>query len=666
MNVRSTETKYLFLYPGSILDRVGPLAAAAVSFAVYIWTLAPTVTGEDSGELIAAAFTLGIPHPPGYPLWCLLAKGFIQFLPYGEIAWRVNLMSAVFASLTVYIVGLIVLHLTRSRLAAFGGPMALAFSLEFWEQSVIAEVYTLNAFFVALCVYLLLRWSRGFDKRLLYAFALVYGLSLTNHATMLLFLPVFLLYILILDKDSLGRGRQYAVMIGLCALGLSVYLYLPIRSLADPAMDWGDPGSWRGLRDVLLRTQYAHMITENPRTFERFAMQTWTFGKLYTWEFTPWVGVLAILGCVRLWRQEKAACLLLLSSFAVLTLGAILIPNFPLEHHWIWMNTPFWIPAYLIAAVFIGVTIATFAQVSSLPRAVAPVLVGIIVASPFLTHLKHNNMGRSFFARDYAANLLETMETDAIYYGSGDHTVFPLLYLQIVEGRRPDVVVFNKYGYPEPELYAAMPPELRTGIARVPTKSDTERIFTWLLEYSGRPAYATIKRPSGSRRVESSGLLYRYLATDEEAEEREFWMDYRWYTLDEEAVRGDWASALVLFEVHFARARWYFEAGEAGQATVSLVTAERLVQGDKHALNNLGTLAAEYGELEQAREYFRKSLDEDPGFVHARLNLSQAYLKLGDPEAALAEAEAALRQEPENADALDLQKKSLQGDSALQ
>ena len=140
MNTQSTETKYLFLYPGSYLDRAGPLAAAAISFAVYLWTLAPTVTGEDSGELIAAAYTLGIPHPPGYPLWCLLAKAFIQCVPYGEIAWRVNVMSAVFASLTVYVAGLIVLHLTRNRLAAFGGPMALAFSLEFWEQSVIAEV----------------------------------------------------------------------------------------------------------------------------------------------------------------------------------------------------------------------------------------------------------------------------------------------------------------------------------------------------------------------------------------------------------------------------------------------------------------------------------------------------------------------------------------------
>ena len=666
MSTKSTETKYLFLYPSSYLDRLGPLAAAAVSFAVYLWTLAPTVTGEDSGELIAAAFTLGIPHPPGYPLWCLLAKAFIQWIPYGDAAWRANLMSAVFASLTVFLVGLIVLHLTRSRLAAFAGPLALAFSLEFWEQSVIAEVYTLNAFFVALCVYILLRWSRTLEPRLLYAFALVYGLSLSNHGTMLLLLPVFALYILLLDRDALHRVRQYAVMLALGLLGLSVYLYLPIRSLADPAMDWGNPSSWSGFWDVLFRRQYAHLITDNPRTLGRFLLQTSTFAKLYAWEFTPWVGVLAILGCVRLWREEKADCLLLLSTFLVVAFGAILVPNFNLEHHWVWMNTTFWIPAYLIAAIFIGITIAAVAQVPSVPRIVAPILAAIIVASPFEAHVRHNDRGASYLARDYAQNLLDTMAPDAIYYGSGDHTVFPLLYLQIVEGVRPDVLVFNKYGYPEPEVYAAMPEELRVSIARVPTRADSERIFDWLLDYSGRPAYSTIKRPHGSRRVVSAGLLYRYLAADEEPVEKDYWADYAWNTLDEEAVRGDWSSALVLFEVNFARARLYFEEGETGQASVSLVKAAGLVRGDKHALNNLGILAAEYAEPEQARDYFIKALDEDPGFVRARLNLSKAYLELGEPVEALAEAEALLEWEAENADALDLQKKALQGVHALQ
>lgn len=72
-----------------------------ISFTVYLLTLCPTVYVGDSGELIAAAYTLGIPHPPGYPLFTILGKIFITLIPIGSIAYRVNLLSAFFASATV-------------------------------------------------------------------------------------------------------------------------------------------------------------------------------------------------------------------------------------------------------------------------------------------------------------------------------------------------------------------------------------------------------------------------------------------------------------------------------------------------------------------------------------------------------------------------------------
>ena len=145
---------------------------------MYLKTLAVTVTGEDSGELVAAASTLGIPHPTGYPLWCLLGFAFTKIIPIGDAAFRVNCMSAFFGAATVFLVILIVIRLTRSHLAGLGGGLSLAFSREFWEQSVIAEVYLLNAFFFAWCVLLLLAWRESRRDRLLLWFSLVYGLSL--------------------------------------------------------------------------------------------------------------------------------------------------------------------------------------------------------------------------------------------------------------------------------------------------------------------------------------------------------------------------------------------------------------------------------------------------------------------------------------------------------
>ncbi|MQY69884.1 MAG: DUF2723 domain-containing protein [Firmicutes bacterium] len=90
-----------------------PFLLFLVSFGVYLKTLCPTVYIGDSGELIAAAYTLGIPHPPGYPLYCLLGKLF-TLLPFGTIAYRVNLMSAFFASLTIVLIYLIVLEIQNT------------------------------------------------------------------------------------------------------------------------------------------------------------------------------------------------------------------------------------------------------------------------------------------------------------------------------------------------------------------------------------------------------------------------------------------------------------------------------------------------------------------------------------------------------------------------
>ena len=156
---------------------------------VYFYTLGPTITGEDSGELVTAAYHLGIAHPPGYPIWCLLGKLF-TCVPHGTIAWRVNFMSAFFGAATVFLVTLLVIKLTRNRLAGVAAALALAFSGEFWEQSVIAEVYSLNAFFVAACVFFLVLWYQRRNDLILVAFAAVYGLSLCNHNTMHFLPPV--------------------------------------------------------------------------------------------------------------------------------------------------------------------------------------------------------------------------------------------------------------------------------------------------------------------------------------------------------------------------------------------------------------------------------------------------------------------------------------------
>lgn len=149
------------------------LALFGLAFGIYVSTLPTSITwlnsGTDSGELATAVDTLGVAHPPGYPTYILLGRLF-AFLPFGEVAYRTNLMSAFFGAAAVVLLYFVVLefiHLTKAKgeearswtalVSAALAASALAFSPLFWSQATITEVYALNAFFVAAITFLLVR-----------------------------------------------------------------------------------------------------------------------------------------------------------------------------------------------------------------------------------------------------------------------------------------------------------------------------------------------------------------------------------------------------------------------------------------------------------------------------------------------------------------------------
>ena len=164
-------------------------------FMVYFLTMAPTVYGLDSAEFSVAAYKLGVPHTTGYPLYVLLGKLF-TLIPLGDIAYRVNLMSAVFGAGTIALVHHTVLSLTGRHVAALAAALTLAFSYYFWSTAVVAEVYTLHGFLTMLSMFLLFRWRRTGHAGMLYAAGFVWGLSFGNHMTTALFAPVFAVFLI--------------------------------------------------------------------------------------------------------------------------------------------------------------------------------------------------------------------------------------------------------------------------------------------------------------------------------------------------------------------------------------------------------------------------------------------------------------------------------------
>jgi len=182
-------------------------AATLVTLAVYLFTLAPNVTLEDSGELATASMYAGVPHAPGYPFWTLYSWAFTKLIPFGNIAWRVGMSSAVAAALACGLTALMISRGSRlffnsigglrnlddntqcsiSRVAGFAGGTIFGLTGFMWSQAVIVEVYTLSTFTFAGVLALLMRWYFIPDRHWsLYAAYLVFGLCLANHQTLLL------------------------------------------------------------------------------------------------------------------------------------------------------------------------------------------------------------------------------------------------------------------------------------------------------------------------------------------------------------------------------------------------------------------------------------------------------------------------------------------------
>src|SRR5277367_2524456 len=192
------------------------IAAAIVFFVtlgVYVVTLAPNVTLEDSGELITAAAKFGVGHPPGYPLWTMSGFLLSHIFPFGSLAWRMNFLCALFGATSNAVLTLLACHSGRWLLQRWTNPehqaavrpyvfyagllvgLTIGFSDVMWSQAVISAVHgTLNALFVNLVLLLFYLWMLEPKKthRLVLA-VFVFSLGLTNHHTLVQIIPAFLL-----------------------------------------------------------------------------------------------------------------------------------------------------------------------------------------------------------------------------------------------------------------------------------------------------------------------------------------------------------------------------------------------------------------------------------------------------------------------------------------
>ena len=409
----------------SSLTPVSPLPSlltTLITLTIYLLTLAPDLTwanfGTDGGELITAAVTLGIPHPPGYPTYVLLGK-LISFIPIGTMAYRFNLFSAVCVAGAAGFITAIVGRTARGeqpvagdkgqKAGAIAAGLCLAFAPLVWGQAIITEVYGLNLLVVAA-----LLWTLLGKRPSPTIIGLLFGLSLTTHLTSSLLLPLIL---------SLTPRTQWSKLALGLPLGLLPLLTVPLIAHSSSPVIWGQPDTIKGWWWLISGSLYRpNLLTA------AWQSRLLPFTRLLLTQFT----ILTLpLTLPSLFTPRPSPLAPHPSSFALL-LTTFLYFLYTLTYNTHDAHISL-LPAILILSILIGYTLQHLG-----PFAL------ILPLALLLINFNEQNLREEQTIRPSAIQQLQTAPANAILLMSGEGTLFTLWYFQHVEGLRPDLILVDE------------------------------------------------------------------------------------------------------------------------------------------------------------------------------------------------------------------------------
>jgi len=435
------------------VDRWLATLAGLGAFALYLRTMPPTVLDGDSGEFQYMAYILGVPHASGYPLYILLGKLF-TFLPIGDVAFRVNLLSVVTTALAIPLVYALLRRVHVARAPAFLTTSFFAVMPSIWGGALETKVYGLHLFLGVLAIFLMLRWYQDHHARDVYAAAFVFGLGLTNHLVIAFSAPAFAL-IVWFNRAHLTRARV-ARAVALLLIPLLLYAYIPIR--ANYWIAQQDPQNWEFYprADAMLKGTVTAYYNNTVRGFFELVTglgYSYKFGfespveesnrinnalRLLWQQFGAGLA-LVILGAVVAFRRDRS----MFALFAALALGVGFISVYlRAAHSTIYYFSLF----YLALAVWFAVGADVLWCATRARRALAALMLLALCVFPgyaLVSNFARLDESQNYAARDYAQIVLEDdLAPNAIVIAPWEISQ-PLRYFQFVENRRPDLLITN-------------------------------------------------------------------------------------------------------------------------------------------------------------------------------------------------------------------------------
>jgi hypothetical protein len=432
---------------------------------VYALTLCPTVFWWDSGEFIANIAVLGIPHRPGFPIYILLGK-FFSLFPFFNLALKINFLSALFSAfalLAFYFAFLEILNLffprvaqqrTQAIISASAFLLVLGFTYSFWIQAVRAEVYSLGILFFALLLFSSLRYLKTLRRKYICLFFFVFGLGLGNHHLSLLSTIPALLFLLLLGSSvhekspihnwsSVTSGRRLSVYLLFFALGLSVYLYLPIRSFSNPVLAWGNIQSASGSASSVFALESLKNL--NFHFLSNMGEKILALANLFYDQLTWPCFLISLLGMLFLAKRGRKILIFLLllivgNCASVIFVTTEFISTNPDLHGYLLYSLLSLALMYGLATVFVIDGIRDRISIIGYLSFVAFLLISLI---PLSKHVTYANLSGNRMAYNYGHDTIDHLDSNSVLLVDNVNLGFILRELQHAEGIRKDVKVIE-------------------------------------------------------------------------------------------------------------------------------------------------------------------------------------------------------------------------------
>jgi len=619
------------------------LAAAGLFFALYAATCCRTAYWQDSGIYVRSVCLLGNCYAPGYPAYLCSSYVFTALPGVGAVA-GINFFSAAAGAAAAFFVVLAALRLYGADGFGAAGAAVAALALgsapAVWAQATAAEVYTLSLALTAATAYLLLAWGGGPDDRVFWAAAFVYGLACGVHPQQAAFLPAYAAYALWAGGRRMGSLKIWTMAAAAFALALSAYLYLPLRSAAGVASDWGKPDNLKNFYYHVTGKMYRHeLFAAAPALVAARAKMA---AALFLGQF-GWLGLAAgVWGAARLfWRRLKGAVLL----FGAGAGAAAFILNYYSANWRTWYTA-----LYMAWALACGAAVAWLCRRVGAWRfwpGAAAALTAVVVAAVAVP-ARFGPAARAYFpfAEDAAANVFRVIGPRATFILSyeGSAVTGPMAALVTAAYARPDVYIIDAAGTRQfRDFFDFVGWKYRYTPAAASAEEYVDA-FMALVRDRSRDYYMLY--PFGPPRYYGYGYekrahIWRLVPPGGAAPERDWWSLYRRRGVEPEPPPYvDYWTATYLGVQYVAEGRDRARAGDAARARFCLAWAERLGARAEAAQYALGRYAEERLEPAAALVHYRRALALDPTFRKARENLIRLYRRTGEAELAARESRA--------------------------